>query len=146
MLSFCFLDPYRMNDLKFTTIERLSERRMDFLVLIPSGMDANRNEHVYSRDDKHVLDEFLGDTSWRTRWTRDDPDRETFEKFVVQEFSKSMARLGYIAPHINDTATIHSHDKNLLLYRLALYSKHPLGDKFWKQARKYADPQMGMDF
>ena len=46
VLCFCFMDPYQLSNLKFATIERLSKRYVDFLVLIPSSMDANRNERV----------------------------------------------------------------------------------------------------
>jgi three-Cys-motif partner protein len=47
VLGFCFLDPFQLQNLQFSTIETLSQRFMDFLVLIPSSMDANRNEHNY---------------------------------------------------------------------------------------------------
>jgi len=41
---------------------------------------------------------------------------------------------------------IRSDDKNLRLYRLALYSKNKLGPKFWKETTKYSDPQTGFEF
>ena len=44
VLSFCFIDPWSLGNLKFSTIETLSKNKMDFLVLIPSGMDAARND------------------------------------------------------------------------------------------------------
>jgi hypothetical protein len=47
VLGFCFLDPYQLQNLHFSTIRMLSQRFMDFLVLIPSSMDANRNEQNY---------------------------------------------------------------------------------------------------
>ncbi len=31
------------------------------------------------------------------------------------------------------------------LYSLALYTKHPLAEKFWKTTLKGTDPQMGLD-
>jgi three-Cys-motif partner protein len=42
VLSFCFADPFGIDDLKFRTIQSLSiASRMDFLVLLVLGMDAN---------------------------------------------------------------------------------------------------------
>ncbi len=37
VLCFCFVDPYRLENLRFETIRRLATRYVDFLVLIPSG-------------------------------------------------------------------------------------------------------------
>lgn len=47
VLGFCFVDPFQLQNLSFSTIKALSQRFMDFLVLIPSSMDANRNEQNY---------------------------------------------------------------------------------------------------
>ncbi|MDZ7840869.1 MAG: three-Cys-motif partner protein TcmP [Gammaproteobacteria bacterium] len=146
VLGFCFLDPYFMRNLKFTTISALSKRFMDFLVLIPSSMDANRNEQNYIRENNTTLDNFLGTTEWRERWKLEKENGQSFEQFVVNEFGRSMESIGYIDPGIESAAPVRSDDKNLLLYRLALYSKHPLANKFWKEAKKYTTPQMGFDF
>jgi hypothetical protein len=42
VLSFCFVDPWDIG-IRFSTIERLSQRFVDFLVLLALYMDANRN-------------------------------------------------------------------------------------------------------
>lgn len=146
VLGFCFLDPYFMRNLEFTTISTLSKRFMDFLVLIPSGMDANRNEQNYIREDNKTMDVFLGTDEWRARWQEQKNNGKSFENFVVEEFGSSMRNIGYIDPGIESAAPVRSDDKNLLLYRLALYSKHPLANKFWKEAKKYTNPQTGFDF
>ncbi|MDJ0864375.1 MAG: three-Cys-motif partner protein TcmP [Gammaproteobacteria bacterium] len=146
VLSFCFLDPFQPKNLSFKTIARLADRYMDFLVLIPSGMDANRNEHNYTRESNTTLDDFLGNSAWRDRWSGARNRGQTFEKFVVEEFSRAMTTLDYIDPGLENTAVVRSQDKNLLLYRLALYSRNKLGAKFWRESRKYTDPQLGWDF
>jgi hypothetical protein len=69
-----------------------------------------------------------------------------FEQFVVSEFGHSMESLDYIDPGLQNVATIRSQEKNLLLYRLGLYSRHKLGAKFWKETQKYTNPQVGWDF
>ncbi len=68
VLTLCVADPYRMEDLRFETLAKLSERYVDFLVLIPSYMDANRNELRYSEEANKIVDAFLGNQSWRGLW------------------------------------------------------------------------------
>ena len=65
VLAFCFADPYRLGNLHFATLRRLAERYMDFLVLIPSYMDANRNRVHYVREASRAVECFLGDPEWR---------------------------------------------------------------------------------
>lgn len=146
VLGFCFLDPFQMQNLCFSTIENLSQKFMDFLVLIPSSMDANRNERNYVHSRNKTLENFVGNPEWRTRWDKDKASGKSFEHFVVEEFGRSMQTLGYIDPGLKEAVMIRSDDKNLPLYRLALYSKHKLGPKFWKETKKYSDPQTGFEF
>ena len=73
-------------------------------------------------------------------------ERKSFENFVVEEFGRSMQKLEYIDPGLKEALLIRSDEKNLPLYRLALYSKHKLGAKFWKETKKYSDPQTGFGF
>ena len=37
-------------------------------------------------------------------------------------------------------------EKNVLLYRLAFFSRSELGQQFWEQARKYTEPQGSFSF
>lgn len=146
VLSFCFLDPYKLSNLKFETVRKLASRFVDFLVLIPSGMDAHRNVGVYAQEGNFILDSFLGNTDWRKRWSIESQAGAQFEQFVVQEFGRAMEQLGYIDPGLENVAPIRSQDKNLLLYRLALYSRNKLGAKFWRESQKYTNPQTGFEF
>lgn len=146
VLGFCFLDPFHMQNLHFSTIEILSQRFMDFLVLIPSSMDANRNEQNYIQPRNKTLENFVGNADWRITWKKEKATGKSFEHFVVEEFGRSMQTLGYIDPGLKEAIMIRSDDRNLPLYRLALYSKHTLGSKFWKETKKYSDPQGGFEF
>ncbi len=146
VLGFCFLDPFHMQNLYFSTIEVLSKRFIDFLVLIPSSMDANRNEQHYMHPRNKTLENFVGNPDWRTCWDNEKASGKSFEHFVVEEFGRSMQTLSYIDPGLKEAIMIRSDDKNLPLYRLALYSKHKLGPKFWKETKKYSNPQTGFEF
>jgi three-Cys-motif partner protein len=145
-LGFCFLDPYRMANLRFSTIQVLARRRMDFLVLIPSGMDTNRNERNYVRPDSTVIEQFCGARDWRDRWQAQKQTGQTFEHFIVTEFGQAMGRLGYLDLGPEKTHIVRMDEKNVLLYRLAFYSRHALGAKFWAETRKYATPQTDFGF
>ena len=68
VLSFCFADPYKLDNLKFETIRALAKKYMDFLILIPTGMDAHRNISYYIRPENRKVDAFLGTSSWRDDW------------------------------------------------------------------------------
>ena len=146
VLGFCFLDPFHMQNLDFSTIDVLSKRFVDFLVLIPSSMDANRNEHNYVHPRNKTLEKFIGSLDWRSRWDKEKAFGKSFEHFVVEEFGRSMHKLGYIDPGLKEAILIRSDEKNLPLYRLALYSRHKLGPKFWRETKKYSDPQTGFQF
>lgn len=141
-LAFCVLDPFAIANLKFTTIQHLSQRPMDFLVLIPSEMDANRNQRRLLQPDYRLLDEFLGRRDWRAEWARfeDEARSPSFGVFVVDQFGRSMASLGYQYDGPAEAEPIRRGD-NRILYYLAFYSRHPLGRRFWEQSVAYGDRQ-----
>jgi three-Cys-motif partner protein len=137
-LTFCFADPFRLENLHFTTVQTLAQkRRTDFLILLPSGMDANRNEVTYVKPHHQTVSNFTGQPDWRSRWPHPSLG---FGDFVADEFGRAMAGLGYTYPGLPSTKVI-VNNKNVPLYRLAFFSKHPLGAKFWEECRKYTDPQ-----
>lgn len=144
VLSLCVVDPYRLSHLRFETIRRLSERFMDFFVLIPSAMDANRNRRRYLEEDEPALDLFFGATDWRAaweEWKKTHPAELGFDAFVTAEFGRQMSKLKY-QDHGLDAAVLNrSTAKNLPLYDLVLFSRSDLGDKLWKETMKYSTPQ-----
>ncbi len=140
VLCFCVVDIFAVSNLKFSTLELLSERFVDFLVLIPSMMDANRFLFQYIKPDSNIMAEFLGDDEWRKEWAEIN-NKITFGHFLVTKFGKQMKKLRYHDCKIEDTVLIRSDDNNLPLYHLAFYSRSLLGVKFWKQAKKYVNRQ-----
>jgi three-Cys-motif partner protein len=143
VLTLCFADPFDIG-LKFDTIRKLAKARfIDFLITLALGMDANRNYEQYVKEDAVKIDEFLGSTSWRERWSTAQWDAIKFTRFLADEFSKSMATLGYIPPPFYTMKEVRSHDKNLPLYRLALFSRKERAYQFWDQVLKYSTDQAG---
>lgn len=104
-------------------------------------MDANRNYEHYIREDADKIDKFLGSDSWRDRWVAAQWDAVKFTRFLADEFTKSMATLGYIAPPYYTMKEVRSHEKNLALYRLALFSRNERAYKLWDQVLKYSTDQ-----
>jgi three-Cys-motif partner protein len=141
VLCFCFVDPYKMGHLNFETIRKLAERRVDFLVLIPSSMDANRNVSKYTKEENKKLDSFLGTDKWRAEWSEAEASKESFEWFIRDQFGQQMAKLNYIYEGAEDMRAVRRYQNNMLLYRLAFFSQDRLGSKFWEQACKYSEDQ-----
>ena len=145
VLTFCFVDPFRLENLRFSTIKALSQRYVDFLILIPSGMDALRNWELYLSPDNHTVDEFLGHQDWRSRWqsgrTRIRPD-----VFLTDQYGEQMRQLGYEYHDIRSTQEVRSTQKNLPLYRLAFFSRHERGTSFWREVKKISKQQRELEF
>lgn len=51
-----------------------------------------------------------------------------------------MGELGYIVPKASQTISI-KNSKNRSIYRLSYYSRSKLGHKFWRETKKYTNPQ-----
>jgi three-Cys-motif partner protein len=142
VLTFCFADPYRLADLKFSTIAALAAARYtDFLVLVPSGMDANRNRMRYLSAKSEMLDTFLGNMSWRDRWPAARRSGQRFSEFVVDEFGRAMSEAGYKYDGISSAHPMISTVRKLPIYHLLMLSNHPLGGDFWEICRSSASRQ-----
>lgn len=142
VLSFCFVDPFDIK-IEFKTIRALSQRFMDFLIVLAVGMDATRNEKVYARPDDKRVDNFLGSDDWRKKW-QEAKIRKSFRHFLAQEYADQMGRLGYKKLPLTKMKEVRSDEKNLPLYHLAFFSKHDLGYKFWEQVLKYGTDQQSL--
>ena len=142
VLSLCFADPYRLADLSFDTIRLIARNRLvDFLVLVPSGMDATRNRKLYLATNSHILDRFLGRPDWRDEWPSAEKAGQRFADFVVDQFGHSMRQIGYRYEGLQNAHLVTSTARRLPIYHLLMLSKHPLGGDFWEKCRKATQPQ-----
>jgi three-Cys-motif partner protein len=139
VLSFCFVDPYDLS-IRFSTIRRISEGFVDFLVLLALQMDASRNESNYMNPNNRKLDNFLGQSDWRRRRS-ERTGSINFARFVAEEYAKGMEGLEYRPVPFDKMKQIRSDVKNLPLYRLALFSRSSLADQYWDQVLKYSTSQ-----
>lgn len=145
LLPFCFVDPYSLN-LHFRTIETLGSKiLMDFLILQALHMDGNRNLTKYLKDENDKIAYYLGNENWRTDFNQSCKDNSVnFVKFLAEQYLNKMTLMGYI-PEKN-MHQIRSNEKNLPLYYLAFYSKHPRGIDYYKRVEKYSNQQYKLEF
>jgi len=138
VLSFCFVDPFSLN-LDFSTIKVLGgDLNVDFLILLALGMDANRNLGSYLDENNDRIAKFIDDEHWRQNFESNYKGKD-FIRFLSDRYDENMVELGYVSPALKHQ--IRSNVKNLPLYHLAFYSKHPLGNEFWKKVKQYGNFQ-----
>jgi three-Cys-motif partner protein len=143
VLSLCLVDPFHFG-IKFDTLRRLADFKIDFVVLLAIGMDANRNQVHYVEGDSPKIDEALGNTEWRERWKTARTAGKNFSQFLAAEFSRSMESLGFLPTSLDRMKLVKSDEKNLPLYYLALFSKNKVAHKFWDQVLKYSTDQRSL--
>lgn len=144
VLAFCLADPFALSNLSFDTISELAKRYVDFLVLIPTGMDATRWWPMRLAPGCGIVEAFTGAHDWRSRWAVAERDGASVDAFLTGLYSEQMANLGYTHGGVDETVLIRIPVKNVRLYRLAFFSRSKLGGKFWKQARKYSTSQTSL--
>lgn len=135
VLCFCFIDPFSIN-LDFRTVEKLAKNRIDFLILFATGMDLNRNKGIYFEDEDEKVERFLSCKNWREEYRRNAQKQDILQYFSCK-YDENMVNLKYVKPE--QKQQIRSYDKNLPLYHLAFYSKHKLGNEFWKKVLRYGN-------
>lgn len=145
-LTLCFIDPYNSSQLHFDTIKKIANNLyLDFLILIPSFMDINRNEQSYIKDTNNTLDLFLGTDSWRYDWKYNKGHYTKFGLFIADYFCNQMKKLDYLYEDLSETELIRMEiDQNLPLYHIAFFSRNRLGRNFWLQTLKNTNKQFSL--
>lgn len=143
-LALCFVDPFDC-DFDIDHLKTISKcaRGVDFMCLLALQMDAKRNVPHYLKPDSKI-DRMLGNTKWRTRWNERVDVHEDFAKFLAREFANSMSEAGYLETHLDQMKEVKTHDKNIPLYYIAMFSKSQKAFDLWKQVIVYSAPQRGL--
>lgn len=140
LLSFCFIDPFDLQ-LRFETIRRLSNLRIDFLVLLMLGVDGRRNFKRYLLDPSSSR---IGNLIDCPEWRQEYKTGGSVVRFVLRKFDQAMQELGYLSA-ADDIHPITISGMGVLQYVLAFYSKNPMGRHFWRQTRASLSPQLGLE-
>lgn len=150
-LTFCLLDPFRMENLRFSTVEYIARQLLvDFMVLIPSFMDANRNQRHYTERDGSVVDAFLGTDSWRAEMAAKGPRTiggfRSFGTFLADQYGRRMRELGFLYDGMKDAETVtNTEHTDSPLYHLMFFSRGKRGLDFWRKTRRNVNPQLSLD-
>jgi three-Cys-motif partner protein len=147
LLSFCFVDPFSAA-LDFGVIKALGQRyRMDFLVVLMFGRDIRANFRRYFADPNDTrIAGLIDDPEWRDDWREGRHQAPHLLRFMLRKFDAAMTGLGYKGARLSEAQPIRVSGKRVFLYFLVLYSKSPLGKRFWEATRKGTDPQTRLDF
>ncbi len=145
LLSLCFIDPFSAA-LDFQVIKQLgSALRMDFLILLMSGVDIRKNFRRYLEDESdNRIARLIDDPLWRKEWAERGLRKTDLIRFVLRKFDTAMTHLGYQAQLPEESHPVRVYGKGVFLYSLVLYSKDPLGKKLWSAARAATDPQTNL--
>lgn len=123
-LHLVFADPYNLKDLPWRVFEPLLDlRHVDFIVHF-SQADLTRNLDHYFNQDPSPLDGFA--PGWRKHVDRTGAVqmRGRFFEYWVSLFQKAGFKLA-------DAVPLMVNAKSAPLYRLVLFSRHPLAGKLW---------------
>ena len=145
LLSFCFADPFSA-ELDFSVLKQLASRyKMDFLVLLMLGRDVRTNFRRYLEDENDTrIAKLIDNEDWRDEWSVGGYQSNNVVRFMLEKFDEAMQGIGYRAARPDDAHPIRllEKNKNVLLYYLVLYSKHPLAQTFWNATRFGTDEQL----
>ncbi|NQU28687.1 MAG: three-Cys-motif partner protein TcmP [Candidatus Marinimicrobia bacterium] len=143
VLTFCLVDPFKISNLKMSTLEEISKAiYVDFLVLIPSRMDAGRNLGPYLNHENKTMDEFLGMPNWREDWELTEKLGKPFWSFVVEKFCEKFESFGFLPTKASEIVPVNETGTQRILYHLTFFSKNELGKKFWCDSITGCDPQI----
>ena len=124
-LTLAFVDPTNWQ-VALSTMEQLAAgRNVDILMSFFSGF----MRRVWYTD-VPALDRFFGDSSWRQ--IRDAPRSDRIS-LLIRLYNQKLARLGYLPDCWREAVPVRN-NKNVFMYSLVLFSKNPLGLKFWRDA------------
>lgn len=142
LISFCFVDPFAAN-LRFSTIRELSRFKMDFLILLMLGRDVRTNFRRYYEDPEDTrIAKLIDCPNWREEFRA---SGETVVRFLLRKFDEAMTRLGYKSSRDDLVHQVKIARKNVFLYSLVCYSRHELGQTFWRDTLRRTDPQLGLE-
>lgn len=124
-LALAYIDPYNLEYLSFSIIERLARlQHVDFAVHF-SLMDLTRNIDMELDPARDRFDHAL--PGWRSR-VPPNISKKNLPLWFFEEWCKAVQALGFTVssqmPRITD-------GKGRAIYRLVFFSRHPLPDRIW---------------
>ncbi len=132
------LDPKGL-ELQWKTVERLAQvNRMDLIInFFTSSIRRN-----YGAGNYGVVDAFFGTSEWREIYETNS-NRAMRRQALIRLYLKRLHQFGYVTStddEISQKDIPIKNSNNAEIYTLIFASKHPLGEKLWRQAAKIIKP------
>lgn len=125
-LALAYIDPYNLEYLSFSIIERLAKLQyVDFAVHF-SLMDLTRNIDMELNPERDRFDHAL--PGWRSRVPTDTLAKASLPGWFFDEWCKAVEALGF---KVSGQMPLITDGKGRSIYRLIFFSRHPLPDRIW---------------
>jgi three-Cys-motif partner protein len=133
-LNLAFLDPEGL-EVRWETIRTLAQSRTD-LIIHYSQMGLQRYMPIVVDDSGDtIIDRFFGDRTWRDIYHHYAGTPRAYSE-LLRFYKQNLSALGYAEVKSEDEVwrvPLMRNTKNAPLYRLIFASKHPLGEKLWRE-------------
>jgi three-Cys-motif partner protein len=130
-LVVAFVDPTGIKQAPWQAMKQLlmNNSKIDILATLQYAMGITLNVYQYldsGSEQTTALDSFLGERDWRS-WPREATDA-AFTTRVINRWVEKLGALGF-----QGSRQITVDANGSPLYRLALFSRHPKADEFWRK-------------
>jgi three-Cys-motif partner protein len=135
-LGFAFVDPEGF-EVRFDLLRTLATRRIDILMLFPSGIGILRNLRSFARQQHSAMDDLWGSRAWRqtpiARLLAGEPllpsEAERLDLSWAFAFRERVATIGYTN---HDSVGPLRNEQNVPMYHLLFFSRDPAGLTIWR--------------
>lgn len=127
-LALAYIDPYNLEFLSFSIIERLAKlQHVDFAVHF-SLMDLTRNIDMELDPKRDRFDHAL--PGWRLAAPTDELSKSSLPTWFFDAWCKAVGDLGF---KISLQMPLITDGKGRSIYRLVFFSRHPLPERIWNE-------------
>jgi three-Cys-motif partner protein len=138
-INLAFLDPFGLN-LNWSTVAKLgSLQRCDLIIHYSQQGFTRYISSAHIIENKIKIDTFFGTDEWRNiyaTWCQG-PRKRGLHRELIDFYKDRLKTLGYQEvkqpSEMLTEPLIRNKKRNSPLYRLIFASKHPLGEKFWRE-------------
>lgn len=133
-LALAYIDPYNLEFLSFSIIERLAKLQyVDFAVHF-SLMDLTRNIDMELDPKRDRFDHAL--PGWRLAAPTNELSKSSLPAWFFDTWCKAVQALGF---KISGQMPLITDGKGRSIYRLVFFSRHPLPDRIWNDIARSAN-------
>jgi three-Cys-motif partner protein len=133
-LALAYIDPYNLEFLSFSIIERLARLQyVDFAVHF-SLMDLTRNIDMELDPKRDRFDHAL--PGWRLAAPTNELSKSSLPAWFFDTWCKAVQALGF---KISGQMPLITDGKGRSIYRLVFFSRHPLPDRIWNDIARSAN-------